>query len=364
MLPNSVPEIQRMNLSMIVLTLKAMGINDLLHFDFMDPPPVNTLVTALELLYQLGALDNEGLLTRIGRKMAEFPLAPELSKMLMFSVDLGCSEEVLTIVAMLAAQNIFYRPKDKQQQADQKKSKFNQNEGDHLTLLVVYNSWKSSGFSNTWCSDNFIQARSLKRAQDVRKQLLGIMEKYKQDIMSCGKNYEMVRKAICGGYFRNAAKKDSQEGYKTVVEGTPVHIHPSSAAFGKQPDWVIYHELVLTSKEYMREVVTIEPKWLTEVAPNFFTIVSVLLFQYSLVLTLLVLPINVQTGRSKQGQGEPRQKVGTVIWKMGQVQAGRQKGCQSCSQSVQSAKLLAGCSSKAALIAAIPIIILYLAQYI
>lgn len=100
MLPNSVPEIQRMNLSMIVLTLKAMGINDLLHFDFMDPPPVQTLVTALELLYQLGALDNEGLLTRIGRKMAEFPLSPELSKMLMFSVDLGCSEEVLTIVAM------------------------------------------------------------------------------------------------------------------------------------------------------------------------------------------------------------------------------------------------------------------------
>lgn len=307
MLPNSVPEIQRMNLSMIVLTLKAMGINDLLHFDFMDPPPVNTLVTALELLYQLGALDNEGLLTRIGRKMAEFPLAPELSKMLMFSVDLGCSEEVLTIVAMLAAQNIFYRPKDKQQQADQKKSKFNQNEGDHLTLLVVYNSWKSSGFSNTWCSDNFIQARSLKRAQDVRKQLLGIMEKYKQDIMSCGKNYEMVRKAICGGYFRNAAKKDSQEGYKTVVEGTPVHIHPSSAAFGKQPDWVIYHELVLTSKEYMREVVTIEPKWLTEVAPNFFTIVSVLLFISEVFNPAnSTRSINFQIGRSKQGQGEPR----------------------------------------------------------
>ena len=274
MLPNSVPEIQRMNLSMIVLTLKAMGINDLLHFDFMDPPPVNTLVTALELLYQLGALDNEGLLTRIGRKMAEFPLAPELSKMLMFSVDLGCSEEVLTIVAMLAAQNIFYRPKDKQQQADQKKQRFNQSEGDHLTLLTVYNSWKVSNYSNGWCSDNFIQSRSLKRAQDVRKQLLGIMEKYKQEIASCGKNYEIVRKAICGGYFRNAAKKDSQEGYKTVVEGTPVHVHPSSAVFQKQPEWLIYNELVLTSKEYMREVVTIEPKWLTEVAPNYFKVVS------------------------------------------------------------------------------------------
>jgi ATP-dependent RNA helicase DHX8/PRP22 len=275
MLPSSVPEIQRMNLSMIVLTLKAMGINDLLHFDFMDPPPINTMVTALELLYQLGALDNEGLLTKIGRKMAEFPLAPELAKMLMFSVDLGCSEEVLTIVAMLAAANIFYRPKNKQNEADTKKSKFHQPEGDHLTLLTVYNAWKESGFATGWCHDNYIQNRSLRRAQDIRKQLLGIMDRFKQNIMSCGNNYDLVRKAICGGYFRNAAKKDSQEGFKTVVEGTPVHVHPSSSIFQKQPEWLIYHELVLTSKEYMREVLAIEPKWLTEVAPNFFQVVGV-----------------------------------------------------------------------------------------
>ena len=77
-----------------VLTLKAMGINDLLGFDFMDPPPPATLVSALEQLYNLGALDEEGLLTRLGRKMAEFPLDPPLSKMLIASVDLSCSEEV------------------------------------------------------------------------------------------------------------------------------------------------------------------------------------------------------------------------------------------------------------------------------
>ena len=92
MLPNSVPEIQRTNLGNTVLTLKAMGINDLLGFDFMDPPPVATLVTALESLYALGALDEEGLLTRLGRKMAEFPLEPPMSKMLIASVDLECSD--------------------------------------------------------------------------------------------------------------------------------------------------------------------------------------------------------------------------------------------------------------------------------
>ena len=174
MLPTSVPEIQRTNLGMTVLTLKAMGINDLLHFDFMDPPPAATLLTALEQLYNLGALDEEGLLTRLGRKMAEFPLEPPMSKMLIASVDLGCSDEVLTVVAMLSAQNIFYRPREKQAAADQKKAKFFQPEGDHLTLLTVYESWKANNFSTPWCFENFVQNRSLRRAQDVRKQLLTI----------------------------------------------------------------------------------------------------------------------------------------------------------------------------------------------
>jgi ATP-dependent RNA helicase DHX8/PRP22 len=270
MLPTSVPEIQRTNLSMTVLTMKAMGINDLINFDFMDPPPPATLVTALEQLYNLGALDEEGLLTRLGRKMAEFPLEPPMSKMLIASVDLGCSEEILTIVAMLSAQNIFHRPKEKQAQADAKKNKFFQAEGDHLTLLSVYEAWKAQGFSEPWCYENFLQARSMKRAQDVRKQLLTIMDRYKLGTTSAGRNYNKVRKAICSGFFFHGAKKDPQEGYKTIVEQTPTYIHPSSALFQRQPDWVIYHELVLTTKEYMREVCAIDPKWLVELAPRFF----------------------------------------------------------------------------------------------
>ena len=167
-------------------------------------------------------------------------------------------------------QNIFYRPREKQAQADQKKAKFFQPEGDHLTLLAVYEAWKNSKFSNPWCHENFIQSRSLKRAQDVRKQLLQIMDRYKLDLVSSGRNYDKIRKAICSGFFFHAARKDPQEGYKTVVEQNPVFIHPSSALFQRQPDWVVYFELVLTSKEYMREVCAIDPKWLVELAPRFF----------------------------------------------------------------------------------------------
>jgi ATP-dependent RNA helicase DHX8/PRP22 len=138
MLPTSVPEIQRANLSNTVLELKAMGINDLINFDFMDAPPVQTLIAALEQLYYLSALDDEGLLTKVGKKMAEFPLEPPLSKMLLTSIDFGCSEEIITIISMLSIPNIFYRPKEKEALADQKKAKFNHPEGDHLTMLTVY----------------------------------------------------------------------------------------------------------------------------------------------------------------------------------------------------------------------------------
>ncbi|KUI57489.1 Pre-mRNA-splicing factor ATP-dependent RNA helicase prp22 [Cytospora mali] len=272
MLPTTIPEIQRQNLAHTILMLKASGINDLLHFGFMDPPPMNTMLTALEELYALSALDDEGLLTRLGRKMADFPVDPSLAKALVFSVDLGCSDEMLTIVSMLNIQTVFYRPKEKQSQADQKKAKFHDPQGDHLTLLNVYNSWKLSGFSSPWCFENFIQARGVRRAKDVRDQLTKMMQRYRHPIVSCGRDTEKVRRALCSGFFRNSARKDPQEGYKTLIEGTNVYLHPSSALFGKNAEWVIYHSLVMTTKEYMHITTAIEPKWLVEAAPTFFKV--------------------------------------------------------------------------------------------
>jgi len=281
MLMATVPEIQRTNLGTTVLTLKAMGINDLLSFDFMDAPNPSTLISAMHNLYNLGALDDEGLLTRLGRRMAEFPLDPQLSKILISSVDLQCTQSILTIVAMLQADNIWYRPREKQAVADQRRAHFFEQEGDHITLLSVYNQWKHNKYSNPWCVHNFIQSRALKHAMDVRKQLLAICDRYGLTTQSADsdeshsthhsadKNIN-IRKAITSGYFMHAARKDPQEGYKTLVEMQPAYIHPSSALFNHQPDWLIFHNLVLTSKEYMRENLVIEPKWLCELAPRFY----------------------------------------------------------------------------------------------
>jgi ATP-dependent RNA helicase DHX8/PRP22 len=268
--PTTTPEIQRANLGSTVLNMKAMGINDLLSFDFMDPPASQALISAMEQLYSLGALDEEGLLTRLGRKMAEFPQEPPLSKMLLASVDLGCSDEILTIIAMIQTGNIFYRPREKQAQADRKRSNFFQPEGDHLTLLTVYEAWKAKGFSGPWCVENFIQVNSLRRAQDVRKQLLEIMDKFKLNVISAGNNSTKIGKALAAGFFFHAARKDPSGGYRTLADHQQVYIHPSSALFHRQPQWVIYHEIVMTTKEYMREVTAVDPKWLVELAPRFY----------------------------------------------------------------------------------------------
>ncbi|XP_026406840.1 probable pre-mRNA-splicing factor ATP-dependent RNA helicase DEAH5 [Papaver somniferum] len=271
MSPTSIPEIQRINLASTALQLNAMGINDLLSFDFMDPPSPKALISAMEQLYSVGALDAEGHLTKLGSKMAEFPLDPPLSKMLLAGVYLGCCDEILTIISMIQAGNIFYRPKEKQEEADQKRAKFVHPEGDHLTLLAVYEAWKANNFSTPWCFENFIQSRSLRRAQDVRRQLITILDRYNLVIGSAGKNFTKIRKAIAAGFFFHAAKMDPQEGgYRTILENQPVYIHPSSALFQRQPNWVIYHELVMTTKEYMREITVIDPKWLIEFAPRSF----------------------------------------------------------------------------------------------
>jgi len=99
-----------------------------------------------------------------------------------------------------------------------------------------------------------------------------MLHRYKHDILSAGRDYNLVRRAICSGFFRHAAKKDPQEGYKTLVEGTPVYIHPSSALFNRAPEWLVYHELILTTREYCHNVTAVEPKWLVEVAPQFFKV--------------------------------------------------------------------------------------------
>ncbi|GMH01388.1 hypothetical protein Nepgr_003227 [Nepenthes gracilis] len=276
---NTVPEIQRTNLANVVLNLKSLGIHDLLNFDFMDPPPSEALIKALELLYALGALNKLGELTKVGRRMAEFPLDPMLSKMIVASDKYRCSEDIITIAAMLSVGNsVFYRPKDKQVHADTARMRFHEgNVGDHIALLKVYNDWKSCDYGSMWCYENYVQVRSMKRARDIRDQLEGLLERVEIEVTSSLNDLEAIKKSIIAGFFPHSARLQKNGSFRTVKYPQTVHIHPSSglAQMHPQPRWVIYHELVLTTKEYLRQVTELKPEWLIEIAPHYYQLKDV-----------------------------------------------------------------------------------------
>ncbi|XP_024537428.1 probable pre-mRNA-splicing factor ATP-dependent RNA helicase DEAH5 [Selaginella moellendorffii] len=276
MLPSTVPEIQRTNLGSTVLNLKAiLREDDIFSFDFLDRPADHALSSAMEQLYSLGALDDGGHITKLGLKMVEFPMEPLLSRMLLASVELGCSDEIITIISMLQAQSVFYRPLDKQSEADRKKARFFQSGGDCLTLLAVYESWKASGFAAGWCHSNFVRVEALQRAHDVRKELLSTMEDKGLAVVSAGSDNSKIRKGICAGLFYHAARRDPEGGYRTLVGNQRVFIHPgSSLAHRGSPKWVVYQELLMTSKEFMQGVTSIESSWLIELAPRIFQTAS------------------------------------------------------------------------------------------
>ncbi|KAF5487530.1 Pre-mRNA-splicing factor ATP-dependent RNA helicase-like protein cdc28 [Colletotrichum siamense] len=270
------PEIQRTNLNGVVLQLKSLGINELLDFEFMDPPPTEALIGALNNLFALQALNHKGELTKMGRQMAEFPTDPMLAKAVLAADKEGCVEEVLSVVSMLSeASALFFRPKDKKIHADSARARFTiKDGGDHLTLLNIWNQWVDADFSPIWSRENFLQQRSLTRARDVRDQLAKLCERVEVSPSTCGSsNLTPIKRALTAGFFPNAARlQRSGDSYRTVKKNATVYVHPSSVLMGVDPPirMLVYFELVQTTKEYMRSCMPIEAKWLAELAPHFY----------------------------------------------------------------------------------------------
>ncbi|KAJ2142415.1 Pre-mRNA-splicing factor ATP-dependent RNA helicase PRP16, partial [Coemansia sp. RSA 678] len=275
MYPSPIPEIQRTNLAYVVMLLKSIGVNSLLDFDFLDPPPQDTIKTSMYQLWTLGSLDNTGHITQLGRKMVELPLDPAPAKMLVTAYTLGCTSEVVTIVSMLAVPTVFYRPKERLDESDAAREKFFVPESDHLTLLNVYNQWKSNGYRDAWCARHFVHAKSMRKAREVRDQLVDILQgSLGVEITSAGANWDIVRRCVCAAYFHQAARAKSLGEYTNLRTSMPCHVHPTSSLYGMgfTPDYIVYHELVYTSKEYMQCVTAVDPLWLAEMGPMFFSV--------------------------------------------------------------------------------------------
>jgi pre-mRNA-splicing factor ATP-dependent RNA helicase DHX15/PRP43 len=298
------PEILRSNLANTVLELIKLGIKDLVHFDYMgecdmlrcykpltpDAPAPETIMRALELLHYLAALDDEGNLTPLGEIMAEFPLDPQLAKMLIVSPEFGCSNEMLSLTAMLSVPNVFMRPANAKKEADLAKAQFTHPDGDHLTMLNVYHAYKTNEHdAKNWCWQNYLNFRSLSQADNVRMQLKRNMEKFDLELVSTAfddKNYwNNIRQALTCGFFMQVAHKEGEKGsYMTIKDNQVVRLH-LSCGLDTTPEWVLYNEFVLTTanvsrravyqelsadEQFIRTVTEVRPEWLLEYAPTYF----------------------------------------------------------------------------------------------
>ncbi|XP_059316444.1 probable pre-mRNA-splicing factor ATP-dependent RNA helicase DEAH4 isoform X1 [Lycium ferocissimum] len=282
----TVPEIQRSSLAGTVLYLKSLDLADMdiLKFDFLDSPSVESLEDALKQLYLVDAIDENGSITSLGRKMAELPLEPSLSRTLLEANELDCLSQALTVVSMLSAETTLLPAPSKSSDKKRKHIPSNLPDGfglgDHIQLLQIYEQWYQTDYNIDWCKENNLQVRGMVFVRSVRKQLSQIMQKFSKgslDVQTSKKRrdgqqeYRNLRKALCIGYANQLAERMIRHnGYRPLgFKSELVQVHPSSVLKsdedGMLPNYVVYHELIVTSRPFMRNVCAVEMRWVAPI---------------------------------------------------------------------------------------------------
>jgi len=261
------PEITRIDLMMPILQLKSLGIDDVMKFEWITSPPTESMLRAFEGLIAAEMMRDDGCLTSVGERAAEFPLDVGFARMLFRSRDFRCGEEILTIIAVTAVQDIFIIPEGAQGAvAELERRKFTAEEGDHLTLLNAYNAFVRYGKSSNWCRSHALSFRALSRAISIRSQVRKYMERFGIPLESCEGDAKRLRKCLITGYWRNIAKWAPDGTYRSLQGNKVFHVHPTSVMFTRKPrtSWVIYHDVEETKKAQINIITEIEPDWLLE----------------------------------------------------------------------------------------------------
>lgn len=243
MKPSPLPEIQRSDLTPIVLQMKEIGIEDVQKFDFLDKPDPDfstcpsfssrlartdhrprspSVAESLMALHGLGAIDNRMSVTPLGRQMLKFPLEPTQARVLTASIERGCTADVLDILSLVNDSPIFLDPLDKREEAAVARSTFAHRDGDHLTLLNVLRSYEAISKKDVtgrkaWCRERFVNERNLKRAIQARDQMRGICEKEGVDWQaSKGDDSEPILRCLVEGMFSRCSILINNE-YRQIV---------------------------------------------------------------------------------------------------------------------------------------------------
>eukprot|EP01134_Creolimax_fragrantissima_P007349 CFRG7349T1 len=290
--PVTVPEIQRMNLTTVLLYIKCCGVDDVIGFKLIDTPTRLSLLEAMRELIILGALSpRTGIVTETGKRMADFPISPEMSVIVLNSLRLGSVYEILIIIALLTVENLFLRarPDDAEEVTSLWEELKTKASGinivcDYTFLLIIYEAWVRSGCSSKWARKYHVRHRSLLTAKNVRAQLQGILEKQglmcetvrtQSDVEHGLLNSEdcvRIRRALAAGLFGCTARRVvGQLSFVTKEgHGNVVHVHPGSVLFGQESrlDWIVYGYVQTTSRAYMINICPIEASWVENLIPR------------------------------------------------------------------------------------------------
>ena len=279
--PHTDPEIQRASLTGVLLRMHALQLGEAADFPFMDPPPRRQLRAAEQALFELGALDETGALTPIGRQLARFPLDPALGRMLIEAGRTGALREVRVIAAALAVQDPRERPLDQRQHADQVHRQFADERSDFLTLLNIQRAFeeaarhRSQAKLRAWCREHFLSYLRLREWRDVTGQLTELANGMGLRASSLDADYAAIHRALLAGLLgRIARRQDAPAGQKRSrqprtldgARGTQLAVFPGSPLARKPPRWLMAAELVDTGRLYARTVAAIEPHWVEAAA--------------------------------------------------------------------------------------------------
>ncbi|XP_035523597.1 ATP-dependent RNA helicase DQX1 [Morone saxatilis] len=275
------PGVVEENLSHLVLLLKRLDIADMGQCKFLDRPAPEALMQALEDLDYLAALDDDGNLSEVGIIMSELPLEPPLAKALIAACEYDCVDELLTIAAMLTAPSCFVTAEPSREEAAVTHWRpLMHTEGDHMTLINIYNAFKEHNQDEVWCATNFLSHPALRLAVVIRAELLEVMQRIELPVsppaFGCQDNCTNIKRALISGFFLKVAHDvDGSGNYLLLTHRHVAHLHPFSSYLCRQPrpdppSWVLYHEFTISRDNCIRIASEVHPQMLVELAPQYY----------------------------------------------------------------------------------------------
>ncbi|MGH8661620.1 MAG: ATP-dependent RNA helicase HrpA [Burkholderiales bacterium] len=272
------PEILRSSLAAVILRMKALGLPDVERFPFLDPPAPRMIADGYQLLNELGAVDESGNLTGMGRRLARFPIDPRLARMILAGVEEQCLAEILIIAAALEVGDPRERPFERAEAADRAHERFHDERSDFVALLKL---WEHFGDAVEHRKSNrrlaqdlhaqFLSQRRLREWRDVHRQLAALAGEMGLRLNQQPATYEQAHRALIAGLLGNIGCKGEVAGEYLGARGIRFAIFPGSGLRRKQPKWVVAAELVETTRLYARCAARIEPEWVEAAAGDLVT---------------------------------------------------------------------------------------------